>query len=215
MKAANPDVVFFGGYYEQAGRLKKQLSDAGVDASSSAATARSTRLRRRPPATPPRARSLSCPCYFASEAGPGKIGEFAKAYEEINGTVPGTYSTEAYDAANILMAGIKAGNDGPCVAPRLRRGPHEGRRGHLQGRHFEDNGNIEAQGIFVFEVKDGEIVLERRHRRPLASRGPSHGSLAAGGRPSGALLCDGRGSIRSSSTSAPSSTSSGPRRSTA
>ena len=25
---------------------------------------------------------------------------------------------------------------------------------------FEENGNIEAQGIFLFEVKDGAIVLE-------------------------------------------------------
>src|SRR6478735_11354916 len=32
VKAANPDAVFFGGYYEQAGRLKKQLADAGVKA---------------------------------------------------------------------------------------------------------------------------------------------------------------------------------------
>ena len=31
MKAANPDVIFYGGYYEEAGRLKKQLADAGVD----------------------------------------------------------------------------------------------------------------------------------------------------------------------------------------
>ena len=32
VKAANPDVVFYGGYYEQAGRLKKQLTDANVRA---------------------------------------------------------------------------------------------------------------------------------------------------------------------------------------
>src|SRR5205807_9942291 len=30
VKAAKPDVVFYGGYYNEAGRLKKQLSDAGV-----------------------------------------------------------------------------------------------------------------------------------------------------------------------------------------
>ena len=32
VKAAEPDAVFFGGYYEAAGRLKKQLTDAGSTA---------------------------------------------------------------------------------------------------------------------------------------------------------------------------------------
>src|SRR5205823_327990 len=32
VKAANVDAVFYGGYYSEAGRLKKQLSDAGVKA---------------------------------------------------------------------------------------------------------------------------------------------------------------------------------------
>ena len=31
-KAANPDAIFYGGYYEEAGQLKKQLADAGVEA---------------------------------------------------------------------------------------------------------------------------------------------------------------------------------------
>ena len=32
MKSLKPDVIYYGGYYEQAGRLKKQLTDAGVTA---------------------------------------------------------------------------------------------------------------------------------------------------------------------------------------
>ena len=31
-KAANPDVVMYAGYYQEAGRLKKQLTDGGVTA---------------------------------------------------------------------------------------------------------------------------------------------------------------------------------------
>ena len=32
VKAAAPEAIFYGGYYEEAGQLKKQLADAGVDA---------------------------------------------------------------------------------------------------------------------------------------------------------------------------------------
>jgi branched-chain amino acid transport system substrate-binding protein len=160
VKAAKPDVIFFGGYYEAAGRLKKQLTDASVTATfisgdgsldqgfvSAAGAAADGSL-------------LSCPCYFASDASPGKIGQFAKDYKTLNGNVPGTYSTEAFDAANILMTGIEAGN---TTRPKLLS--------YVEGLKavdyaiskkvvFKADGNIEAQGIFVFKVEGGKIVLD-------------------------------------------------------
>jgi branched-chain amino acid transport system substrate-binding protein len=32
MKSLKPDVIYYGGYYAEAGRLKKQLADGGVTA---------------------------------------------------------------------------------------------------------------------------------------------------------------------------------------
>jgi branched-chain amino acid transport system substrate-binding protein len=161
VKAAKPDAVFFGGYYEAAGRLKKQLTDAGVTATfiSGDGSLDSGFVKAAGDAAA-EGSLLSCPCYFASDASPGKIGEFAKAYEALNGNVPGTYSTEAYDAANILLNGIEGGN---TTRPKLLS--------YVEGLKavdyaiskevvFADNGNIEAQGIFVFTVKDGKIVLD-------------------------------------------------------
>ena len=161
VKAANPEAVFFGGYYEEAGQLKKQLADAGVDAQyisddgaldvgfiDAAGDAADGAI-------------LSCPCFFASEAAEDEaISEFATKYEEINGTVPGTYSTEGYDAMNVLLNGILEGNT-----------DRESLLGYVEGLTtvdyaiskevvFEENGNIEAQGIFLFEVVDGAIVLK-------------------------------------------------------
>jgi branched-chain amino acid transport system substrate-binding protein len=160
VKAAKPDVVFYGGYYEQAGRLKKQLTDAGVTAQfisgdgaldsgfvTAAGAAADGSL-------------LSCPCYFASDASPGKIGEFAKAYKALNGTVPGTYSTEAFDAANILLHGIEGGN---TTRPKLLTyvdGLTAVNDAISKEVVFAANGNIEAQGIFVFKVEGGKIVLD-------------------------------------------------------
>jgi branched-chain amino acid transport system substrate-binding protein len=159
VKAANPAAVFYGGYYEAAGRLKKQLTDAGVTAQfisddgaldsgfvTSAGDAANGSI-------------LSCPCFFASEAAGGKIGEFAKAYKALNGTVPGTYSTEAFDAANILMTGIKEGNTDRAKLRDYVESLKKVDYAISKDVTFADNGNVEAQGIFLFEVKDNSIVL--------------------------------------------------------
>ena len=161
VKAANPDAIFFGGYYEAAGNLKKQLSDAGVtgqfisgdgsldvgfiDAAGDAAEGA----------------ILSCPCYFAStEAEDPAISEFAAAYEELIGNPPGTYSTEAYDAANILLTGILEGNTDRATLLEYVEGLTAVDYAISKEIVFTDIGNIEAQGIFLFEVKDGAIVLK-------------------------------------------------------
>ena len=57
VKAATPEAIFYGGYYEEAGQLKKQLADAGVDATFISVTVRSTPASSTPPATPPTVRS--------------------------------------------------------------------------------------------------------------------------------------------------------------
>ena len=161
VKAANPDAIFFGGYYEQAGRLRKQLVDANVEATFiSGDGALDAGFVEAAGDDAAEGSILSCPCYFASDASPGEIGQFAKDYEEINDSVPGTYSTEAYDAANILLEGIKGGAE-----------DRESLRDYVEGLtavdyaiskevEFEENGNIKAQGIFLFTVKDGKIVLQ-------------------------------------------------------
>jgi branched-chain amino acid transport system substrate-binding protein len=160
VKASNPDAIFYGGYYEAAGRLAKQLKDAGVTAQfisgdgaldagfvSAAGDAAEGSL-------------LTCPCYFASEASPGELGEFATAYEEINGSVPGTYSTESFDAANILLEGILAGNTDRASLLEYVEGLTTVGDAISKPVTFKSDGNIEAQGIFVFKVENGEIVLD-------------------------------------------------------
>ena len=44
------------------------------------------------------------------ETATGTLGTFAKAYKTEFGKDAGTYSSEAFDAANILMKGVEAGN---------------------------------------------------------------------------------------------------------
>ena len=158
VKAGDVDMVFYGGYYNEAGRFKKQLADAEVDATfisgdgsldpgfvvSSGAAGGEGAL-------------LTCPCRLANPDIAGAPGDFAKEYKEVIGKDPGTYSSEGYDAANILIKGIEDGNDSRAKLLGYLEsfGSYEGISKTIE---FEENGNVKAGDVFVYEVKGGKIT---------------------------------------------------------
>lgn len=159
VKAANPDLVFYGGYYSEAGRLRKQLVDAGVKAkflsgdgsldpgfisSAGAAAAEGAQV--------------TCACKLATADAGGKLGDFAKAYQQLIGQPPGTYSTEGYDAAGLLIKGIRDGKtDRKSLLDYVENlGTYDGVGKPIS---FEANGNIKATGVFVYEVKNGKLSV--------------------------------------------------------
>ena len=158
VKAANPDVIFYGGYYEEAGTLAKQLKDEGVESTFITGDGSLDVGFIEAAGDAAEGAQLSCPCNLATESSPGGLGEFATAYAEIIGNDPGTYSTEAFDAANILMAGIAAGNTDRESLLEYVEGLTAVEEAISKEVVFEENGNIEAQGVFLFEVKDGEFA---------------------------------------------------------
>jgi len=108
--SSGAEVLFYGGYYQNAGLIRKQLSAAGwkgvlvagdgvndpgyIKAAGNDAAQGSI---------------LTCPCAPADQA----KGTFVTDYKAKWGTDAGTYSDVAYDAANIFLDGIKAGNTTP------------------------------------------------------------------------------------------------------
>jgi branched-chain amino acid transport system substrate-binding protein len=158
VKSSKADMVFYGGYYAEAGRLKKQLTDAGVKAkfisgdgsldpgfvASSGAAGGEGAL-------------LTCPCRLATPDLTGKAGEFAKSYKTDVGRDPGTYSSEGYDAASLLIAGIEAGNDTreKLLSYIENLGSFDGVSKTIE---FEANGNVKAGDVFVYEVKGGKLT---------------------------------------------------------
>ena len=158
VKAAKVDMVFYGGYYAEAGRLKKQLTDAGVkakfisgDGSLDAGFIASSGAAGGEGAL------LTCPCRLATPDLPGKAGEFAKSYKADVGRDPGTYSSEGYDAASLLIAGIEAGNDTreKLLSYVENLTSFDGVSKTIQ---FEANGNVKAGDVFVYEVKGGKLT---------------------------------------------------------
>ncbi|HET7487075.1 MAG TPA: branched-chain amino acid ABC transporter substrate-binding protein [Acidimicrobiales bacterium] len=158
VKDAKVDLVFYGGYYNEAGRLKKQLTDAGVTATflsgdgsldpgfvvSSGTAGGEGAL-------------ISCPCRLATAELGGDLGAFATKYKEVVNKTPGTYSSEAYDASNILIQGIEAGND---TRPKLLAYVEglDSYNGISKTIQFNPDGNVKAGDVFVYQVKGGKIV---------------------------------------------------------
>jgi len=158
-KAATPDVIFYSGYYGEAGRLKKQLTDAGVKATFISGDGSLDKgFIEAAGASAAEGSLLSCPCNLATDASTGKLGDFYKAYKALTNKDPGTYSPEAYDVANIFIKGIEAGNtDRAKLLNYVEKelGTYDGISKTIE---FEDNGNIKQPSLFVFEVKGGKLV---------------------------------------------------------
>ncbi|WP_433534599.1 branched-chain amino acid ABC transporter substrate-binding protein [Micromonospora sp. CA-249363] len=104
IRAAEPDVIFFGGYYDDAGRLLRQVRAARVSAAFVAGDGvKDDGFLLTAGERAAQGAVITCPCR-PPETLPGT---FIKQYQaEFDGLDPGTYSAEAYDAATVLLSGI-------------------------------------------------------------------------------------------------------------
>lgn len=159
VKAAKPDVVFYGGYYTDAGNLRKQLVDAGVKVPFLGGDGAFDPGFIAAGGANANGAEISCPCNLATETSAGALGDFARKYKALNNTEPGTYSTEGYDAAKILIEGIKAGNTTRDALLNYVERPDVVYDTLSKKVSFEPNGNVKSTAIFFFQVKDGKFVL--------------------------------------------------------
>ncbi|WP_432975823.1 branched-chain amino acid ABC transporter substrate-binding protein [Dactylosporangium sp. CA-233914] len=153
--SSGAEALFYGGYYQNAGLLRKQLTGAGwkgvlvagdgvndpgyIKAAGNDAAEGSI---------------LTCPCAPASKAG----GTFVADYKAKWNVDAGTYSDVAYDAANIFLQGIDAGN---TTAEKLNTYLSTvNYKGIANTYKFTDKGELDPAQIIVwaFKVTKGEVV---------------------------------------------------------
>lgn len=108
VKAAGATVVYYGGYYAEAGRLAKQLKDSGVIAQFISGDGSLDKGFAEAAGAAAAGAIVTAPTAPVSDISGGP--EYAAAYKAAFGEDSGTYSAEAYDAANFLLAAISAGN---------------------------------------------------------------------------------------------------------
>ncbi|MFJ8578758.1 branched-chain amino acid ABC transporter substrate-binding protein [Micromonospora sp. NPDC093277] len=159
VKASGATAVFFGGYYTEGGLIRKALTNAGIKATLVGADG------MKDPAFIDGASKeaaegtiFTCPCLPASEV----KGTFPADYKAEFGVDPGTYSDNAFDAANILLAGIKAGKTSRSDLLAFVKG-YTG-EGVVGSYKFTDTGELDpsAVQIWAYEVKNGEITPVKR-----------------------------------------------------
>ncbi|WP_280458983.1 branched-chain amino acid ABC transporter substrate-binding protein [Nocardia carnea] len=140
---AQPDAIFYSGYYAEAAPLVQQLRDGNVEATFVSADGTNDPQFVSQAGDAATGAVLSCPCGPAPE-------EFATAYQELHGQDPGVYSVEAYDLATILATGIDAGKlTRPDLLEYVR-----GYDGDGLARHYEwdADGELSAALIWVYQV---------------------------------------------------------------
>jgi branched-chain amino acid transport system substrate-binding protein len=159
--SSNASAVFFGGYYDAAGRLIKQLKQAGYKgAFMSGDGSEDNRFIADAGGTvgsnggPAEGAYLSCAC--ADETSNPAAASFVSAYKAMFSTDPAIYSAEAYDATNFVLAAIKSGATTPVAINNYLAS--NSWAGVTKTVKFLPNGNISGGTIYVYKVESGKIV---------------------------------------------------------
>jgi branched-chain amino acid transport system substrate-binding protein len=143
------DAVFYGGYYAEAGLLVKQLRQAGYkglfmsgDGSEDPAFVKAAGAQ------------AANGAILTAPAGPAPA-DFDSKYQSVNGSPSGLYSTQAYDAANIFLAGLDAGKSShEDLNSFVTSYTGTGVSGPIA---FDKFGDIKESVIFAYTVKNGKL----------------------------------------------------------
>lgn len=155
VRRSGADVIFYGGYYAEAGRLLKQLRDAGVTATFvSDDAAKDPQLIQIAGQAAAEGALLTCPCAPIENVRDGE--RFRSAYEAAFQTEPGTYSAEGYDAATVILEAIKGGEaDRTSINDFLGTVDYAGITKQIT---FDATGEVADQRIFMYQVTNGAIT---------------------------------------------------------
>jgi branched-chain amino acid transport system substrate-binding protein len=154
--AAKPAALFFGGYYDAAGRLINQLRSHGYTGTfmSGDGSEDPKFISDAGGASVANGAYLSCACADVSKLPAAQA--FSSAYRAAFGNAPQIYSGEAYDATNFVLAAIKSGaTTAGAINTYLGNNSYAGVTKTVK---FLPNGNVSGGTIYVYKVENGQIV---------------------------------------------------------
>lgn len=154
IKASGATAVFYGGYYQEAGLLVKQMRAQGVKATLVAGDGVNDPGYIQTAGTANAEGSiLTCPCSPASEA----KGSFVTDYKAKWSQDAGTYSDIAFDIANIYLQGIQAGDTTKAKMLDYINGVNY--TGIANTYKFTDKGELDPSlyKVWAFKVTGGAV----------------------------------------------------------
>lgn len=144
VRSANPDGVFYAGYFSEAALLARQLKDGGSRARFAAGDASNNDQFVIQAGDAAKGAILSCPCEPLPEW-------FRGDYEKLNRMAPGLASIEAYDLTTILLKGIDAGK--ATRAELLDFVSNYKGDGVSRTYDWNANGELVSARVWMYEVK--------------------------------------------------------------
>jgi branched-chain amino acid transport system substrate-binding protein len=157
VKPANPDVVFFGGYYSAAGKLVKQLKDGGVQGTFMSGDGTLDAQFINGGGAAANGALLSCTCSSAVGSTDPAVQKFASDYKAKFNVDPATYSAEGFDATNAILQAIDAGKTSPSdINDFVSKIDFKGVSKQIK---FDANGELANDLLFITEVKDGKLAF--------------------------------------------------------
>jgi branched-chain amino acid transport system substrate-binding protein len=156
VKAANPDAIFYGGYYSEGGRFLKQLRDGGVTAKWVSDDGAAD------PKLVTAAASAAEGAVVTNVSGDvtqnPKAGTFVSDYKALSGSDPGTYSAECYDTTNMILQAVDKGKTtSKDINDYLATASYAGITSTIK---FDSVGQVTTPVIYVYEVKGGTITYD-------------------------------------------------------
>ncbi len=158
LKAANlteKDAIFYGGYYQEAGLIAKQLRDAGIKAVFVAGDGVKDDGFVKAAGAAAEGAIFTCPCapISAIKDGAAFAAKFKAKFP--TGDPEGTYSAETYDAANFMLDAIAKGNvTRAAINTYISTKSWEGLTKTLK---FDAKGEVSGVTVYAFVVKGGKI----------------------------------------------------------
>ena len=153
IKSKGANVVIYTGYYSQAAILVKQLRDGGykgIFAGGDGVLNSEFAVLGGAAAEGARLTGATVPLGELS-------ADLAAKFKESQGVEPGVYAAESFDAANIIIEAIKAGNTTrETIMAFIKSVSYVGVGG--QAISFDANGDSTLGFINGFEVKAGKVV---------------------------------------------------------
>jgi len=156
LKSSGVQAVFYGGYYAEAGLLKKQMTDAGVTATLVVGDGvKDDGFIKAAGAKAAEGTVMTCPCLPPDKAGGTFYADYKKAYN----AEPATYSAEGFDAAKILLDGISEGKT--SRSDLLSYVASYDKPGVTKTLKFNDKGEPSQVTIWAYKVEGGKIVPDQ------------------------------------------------------
>ncbi|MQA83402.1 MAG: ABC transporter substrate-binding protein [Streptosporangiales bacterium] len=155
ISGAKPDVLYFTGYFAEAGLLIKQAKQLGADFQmvGGDATNDPTLIKTAGPAAEGFMLSTAPLAQFLPAA-----QDYVKSYQQAHGAQPGPYSVYEYDAVSVVAEAIeKAGSAEPEKITQALAGI-KGFQGLTGTITFDENGDRSDPVYIIARVEDGKFA---------------------------------------------------------